>query len=287
MPHRFWAQRKPPPSRRTMGVTSTTSEHLRPGGRPDSTIRLQAALLLPTHDSRLGLRPITAINASADLLLNLLNRGPVLRPIPGMNRVALVFRVVEVALRKRVWGGLRRLLPLPLEPVFLGLGPGVFPGHAVNLATDLLLILLGSRNSGVSEVAVSATLAEVVALALEEVLPVLNRVALSPLAKRGSVRDRLVGAGRTTGCSTTAGHATLSATDLLTELAHVKVRVRLPTTRNGNFLMSTHAGSGQAELFNERLAQFRVLVDLVSGPRVQAGRFSLNANGMGVSVTGR
>src|SRR5699024_10280831 len=69
----FWHKGKPPPSRRTMGVTSTTSEHLRPGGRPDSTIRLQAALLLPTHDSRLGLRPITAINASADLLLNLLN----------------------------------------------------------------------------------------------------------------------------------------------------------------------------------------------------------------------
>src|SRR5699024_1126417 len=84
------------------GVTSTTSEHLRPSGRPNSTIRLQTMLLLPTHDSRLSLRPITAINASADLLLNLLNRGPVLRPIPRMNRVALVFRVVEVALRKRV-----------------------------------------------------------------------------------------------------------------------------------------------------------------------------------------
>src|SRR5699024_7945255 len=31
MPHRFWAQVKPPPSPRTMGATSTTSEHLRPG----------------------------------------------------------------------------------------------------------------------------------------------------------------------------------------------------------------------------------------------------------------
>src|SRR5699024_3563140 len=98
MPHRFWAQRKPPPSRRTMGATSTTSEHLRPGGRPDSTIRLQAALLLPTHDSRLSLRPITAINASADLLLNLPNRSPVLSPVPGMNSVALVLRVIEVTL---------------------------------------------------------------------------------------------------------------------------------------------------------------------------------------------
>src|SRR5699024_10677911 len=28
MPHRFGAQRKPPPSRRTMGVTSTTSEQI-------------------------------------------------------------------------------------------------------------------------------------------------------------------------------------------------------------------------------------------------------------------
>src|SRR5699024_810298 len=132
------------------------------------------------------------------LLLNLLNRGPVLRPIPRMNRVALVFRVVEVALRKRVRGRLRSLLPLPLEPVLLRLGPGVFPGHSVNLDTDLLLILLSRRHGGVSEVAVNTALAEVVALALEEVLPVLNRVALIPLAKRGSVRDRLVGAGRTT-----------------------------------------------------------------------------------------
>src|SRR5699024_4463443 len=74
MPHRFWAQRKPPPSRRTMGATSTTSEHLRPGGRPDSTIRLQAALLLPTHNSSLGLIAVASVNASADLLLNLLNR---------------------------------------------------------------------------------------------------------------------------------------------------------------------------------------------------------------------
>src|SRR5699024_11596721 len=125
-------------------------------------------------------------------------------------------------------------------------------------------------------------------LGLEEVLPVPNRVALIIFAKRGSVRDSLVGARRTTARRATTGrHTTLSATNLLTEIAHVKVRVRLPSTRNGNFLMSTHAGSGQAELFNERLAQFRVLVDLVSGPRVQAGRFSLNANGMGVSVTGR
>src|SRR5699024_8818870 len=147
MPHRFWAQRKPPPSRRTMGVTSTTSEHLRPSGRPDSTIRLQAMLLLPTHDSRLGLRPITAINASADLLLNLLNRDPVLRPIPRMNRVALVFRVVEVTLGQRERVRLRRgALTLPLEPVLLGLSPRVFPGHAVNLDTDLLLILFSSRN---------------------------------------------------------------------------------------------------------------------------------------------
>src|SRR5699024_2250625 len=130
------------------------SEHLRPSGRADSTIRLQATLLLPTHDSRLSLRPITAINASADLLLNLPNRSPVLRPIPRMNRVALVFRVIEVALRQRVRGGLRRLLPLPLEPVLLRLSPRVLPGHAVNLDTDLLLILLSSRNSGVTEVAV-------------------------------------------------------------------------------------------------------------------------------------
>src|SRR5699024_4140928 len=143
--------------------------------------------------SRLGLNAVTSVNASADLLLNLLNRGPVLRPIPRMNRVALVFRVVELALRKRVRGTLRRgTLTLPLEPVLLPLGPRVLPGHAVNLDTDLLLILLSSRNSGVSEVAVSATLAEVVALGFEEVLPVLNRVALIPLAKRRSVRDRLV-----------------------------------------------------------------------------------------------
>src|SRR5690625_4805410 len=276
MPHRFWAQGKPPPSRRTMGVTSTTSEHLRPSGRPDSTIRLQAMLLLPTHDSRLSFRPITAINASADLLLNLPNRRPVLRPIPRMNRVALVFRVVEVALRKRVCGGLGRLLPLPLQPILFGLSPGVLTGHAVNLDTDLLLILLSSRNSGVSEVTVYTTLAEVVPLGLEEVLPVLNRVALIVFAKRGSVRDSLVGAGRTTRRTTTGRHATLSATNLLTELAHVKVRVRLPTTRNGNLFVPTHARSGQAELFNERLAQFRVLVDLVGGPRVQAGRFSLD-----------
>src|SRR5699024_6109737 len=134
---------------------------------PDSTIRLQTMLLLPTHHSSLGLRAVASVNASADLLLNLLNRGPVLRPIPRMNRVALVFRVVEVALRKRVCGGLRRLLPLPLEPVLLRLSPRVFPRHAVNLDTDLLLILLGSRNSGVTEVAVYATLAEVVALGLE------------------------------------------------------------------------------------------------------------------------
>src|SRR5699024_6536969 len=199
MPHRFWAQGKPPPSRRTMGATSTTSEHLRPGGRPDSTIRLQAMLLLPTHHSSLSLRPITSINASADLLLNLLNRGPVLRPIPRMNRVALVLRVIEVPLRQRVRGRLRRgTFTLPLEPVLLSLSPRVLTGHAVNLDTDLLLILLGSRNSGVSEVAVYTTLAEVVALGLEEVLPVLNRVALIVFAKRRSVRDRLVGAGRTT-----------------------------------------------------------------------------------------
>src|SRR5699024_2706223 len=115
------------------------SEHLCPGGRPDSTIRLQAALLLPTHDSRLGLRPITAINASADLLLNLLNRGPVLRPIPGMNRVALVLRVIEVALRKRVRGRLRRgTFTLPLEPVLLGLSPRVLTGHSVYSDADLL-----------------------------------------------------------------------------------------------------------------------------------------------------
>src|SRR5699024_11187999 len=177
MPHRFWAQGKPPPSRRTMGVTSTTSEHLRPSGRPDSTIRLQAMLLLPTHDSRLSLRPITAINASADLLLNLLNRGPVLRPIPGMHRATAILRVIEVALRQRVRGGLGRLLPLPLQPILFGLSPRVLPRHAVNLDTDLLLILLSRRNSGVSEVAVYTTLAEVVPLALEEARPVLNRVA--------------------------------------------------------------------------------------------------------------
>src|SRR5699024_1427248 len=204
MPHRFWAQRKPPPSRRTMGATSTTSEHLRPSGRPDSTIRLQAMLLLPTHNSSLSLRAITTVYTSADLLLNLLNRGPVLRPIPRMNRVALVFRVVEVALRKRVRGRLRRgTFTLPLEPVLLRLGPRVLPRHADHLDTGLLLILLRSRNGGVSEVAVSATLAEVVALGFEEVLPVLNRVALIPLAKRRSVRDRLVGAGRTTRRATT------------------------------------------------------------------------------------
>src|SRR5699024_3689570 len=168
-----------------------------------STVSLQTMLLLPTHDSRLSFRPITAINASADLLLNLPNRRPVLRPIPRMNRVALVFRVIEVALRKRVCGGLRRLLPLPLEPVLLRLSPRVFPRHAVNLDTDLLLILLGSRNSGVTEVAVYTTLAEVVALGLEEILPVLNRVALIVFAKRGSVRDRLVGARRTTRRATT------------------------------------------------------------------------------------
>src|SRR5699024_10806686 len=93
------------------------SEHLRPGGRPDSTIRLQAMLLLPTHDSRLSLRPITTISRRADLLLNLLNRGPVLRPIPGMHRATAILRVIEVALRQRVRGGLGRLLPLPLQPI--------------------------------------------------------------------------------------------------------------------------------------------------------------------------
>src|SRR5699024_9188135 len=79
----------------------------------------------------------------------------------------------------------------------------------------------------------------------------------------------------------------LSPTNLLTELAHVKVRVRLPTTRNGNFLMPTHTRSGQAKLFDERLTQFRVLVDLMRRPRVQAGRFSLNTDCVGVSVTVR
>src|SRR5699024_10254431 len=228
------------------------SEHLRPSGRPDSTISLQAALLLPTHDSRLGLRPITAINASADLLLNLLNRGPVLRPIPRMNRVALVFRVVEVALRKRVRGRLRRgTFTLPLEPVLLRLGPGVLPRHAVNLDTDLLLILLSSRNSGVSEVAVSATLAEVVPLGLEAVLPVPHWVAPIPLAKRRAIRASLGGARRTTRRATAGRPAPLSPADLLTELAHVEVRVRLPTTRHRNLFVPTHAGSGQAELFNE------------------------------------
>src|SRR5699024_64079 len=151
----------------------------------------------------------------------------------------------------------------------------------------LLLILLSSRNSGVAEVAVSATLAEVVALGLEEVLPVLNRVALIVLAKRLPVSNSLVGARRTTRRTTTGRHATLSATNLLTELAHVKVRVRLPTTRNGNFLMPTHARSGQAKLFNERLAQFRVFVDLVGWPRVQAGCFCLDSDGVGVCVSVR
>src|SRR5699024_5045730 len=104
-----------------------------------------------------------------------------------------------VALRKRVRGRLRRgTFTLPLEPVLLGLSPGVLTGHAVNLDTDLLLILLSRRHGGVAEVAVYAALAEVVALGLEEVLPVLTRVARSRLAKRRSGRDRLVGAGRTT-----------------------------------------------------------------------------------------
>src|SRR5699024_5484146 len=143
-------------------------------------------------------RPITAINASADLLLNLPNRRPILRPITGMNSRAAVLRVIEVTLRQRVRGGLSSLLPLPLQPILFGLSPGVLTGHAVNLDTDLLLILLSRRHGGVSEVAVNTALAEVVPLGLEEVLPVLNRVALIPLAKRGSVRDRLVGAGRTT-----------------------------------------------------------------------------------------
>src|SRR5699024_7522308 len=89
-------------------------------------------------------------------------------------------------------------LTLPLEPVLLSLSPRVLPGHSVHLDTDLLLILLSSRNSGVAEVTVNATIAEVVALGLEEVLPVPNGVALIPLAKRRTVRDRLVGAGRTT-----------------------------------------------------------------------------------------
>src|SRR5699024_8773733 len=97
----------------------------------------------------------------------------------------------------------RGALTLPLEPVLLGLSPRVFPGHAVNLDTDLLLILFSSRNSGVAEVTVNSTLAEVVPLALEEVLPVLDRVTLVPLAKRGAIRDRLVGAGRTTRRATT------------------------------------------------------------------------------------
>src|SRR5699024_7885675 len=131
-------------------------------------------------------------------LLNLLNRGPVLRPIPRMNRVALVLRVIEVALRQRVRGGLGRLLPLPLQPILFGLSPGVLTGHAVNLDTDLLLILLSRRHAGVSEVAVYTTLAEVVALGLEEVLPVLNRVALIVFAERLPIGNGLVGAGRTT-----------------------------------------------------------------------------------------
>src|SRR5699024_4093525 len=144
--------------------------------------------------SSLGLRPITAINTSANLLLNLLNRGPVLRPIPRMNRVALVFRVVEVALRKRVCGGLRRLLPLPLQPILFGLSPGVLPGPAFNLDTARLLLLLSRRHGAVSEVAVNTALAELVALGLEEVLPVLNRVALIVLAERLPIGNGLVGA---------------------------------------------------------------------------------------------
>src|SRR5699024_11255887 len=53
------------------------------------------------------------------------------------------------------------------------------------------------------------------------------------------------------------------------------------------FLMPTHARSGQAKLFNEGLAQFRVLVDLVSGPRIQPGRFSLNTDCVRVAVSVR
>src|SRR5699024_12318174 len=74
------------------------SEHVRPRGRPDSTVRLQAMLLLPAHDSGLSVRAIAAINTSADPLLDLPNRRPLLRPLPRMNRVALVFRVIEVPL---------------------------------------------------------------------------------------------------------------------------------------------------------------------------------------------
>src|SRR5699024_3616961 len=97
-------------------------------------VSLQTMLLLPTHDSRLSLHAIAAVYASADLLLNLLNRGPVLRPIPRMNRVTLVLRVIEVTLRQRVRGRLRRgTFTLPLEPVLLRLGPRVLPRHAVNL----------------------------------------------------------------------------------------------------------------------------------------------------------
>src|SRR5699024_1051615 len=164
----------------------------------NGTVCLQTMLLLPTHDSRLSLHAIAAVYASADLLLNLPNRRPVLRPIPRMNSVALVLRVIAVTLRQRVRVRLRRgTLKLLPEPVLLRLSPRVLPRHSVNLDTNLLLILLSSRNSGVTEVAVYTTLAEVVPLALEEVLPVLNRVALIVFAKRLPVSNRLVGAGRT------------------------------------------------------------------------------------------
>src|SRR5699024_1619954 len=114
--------------------------------------------------------------------------------IPRMNRVALVFRVVEVALRKRVRGRLRRgTFTLPLEPVLLSLSPRVLTGHAVNLDTDLLLIRLGGLNGVITAVAVYL---QFVALRDEEVLPVLNRVALIVFAERFTVGNSLVGARR-------------------------------------------------------------------------------------------
>src|SRR5699024_12381877 len=97
----------------------------------------------------------------------------------------------------------RGTLCIPLEPFLLRLCSPVHPPHAVNLDADLLLILFSSRNSGVTEIAVYTTLAEVVALGLEEVLPVLNRVALIVFAKRLPVSNSLVGAGRTTRRATT------------------------------------------------------------------------------------
>src|SRR5699024_11883190 len=61
----------------------------------DSSIGLESVLLLPLHDSRLGLNAVAAVNASADLALDLADRGTIRLPVSRVDSVALVLGVVE------------------------------------------------------------------------------------------------------------------------------------------------------------------------------------------------